>query len=451
MSEHIDGQENQQINKEVEQTQTLEQTQNFEQFQNFEQSQNFEQFQTTPDTTMNQEQFKKFVEDIAEDDETNPELEFNPLLRNSKKIKVKGPDGRPMTRTKDKVKSKNDLNPKLQKEYEQAKEMIDKLIKSSEELEKKYEPPKSKGNLDFLTKIKDIDESLLNQFGIDTEKFIHRETIYSSYKVNDKPNEDILIDLPTQLVLLNHLNKLFNFQFLQITDTNINFTHLDMSICKYLKIRNEKKIKTDSHKLTYIILSILLKKLMICSMTSIEQPLRSNSNWIKNREIFTIDKMITTELPLKLRKSFEIFFNELQSDYVYNDVSKINYLIHTLEYGQLEQTLSRVIKCMTPTFIYDYYTSIKSVYLFCALLECLINDNKLTPENLQLIGQISFMIYQNQVYKQNSKPRLLPTFEEDISNEYQMYYLNHTLSGPQIYMVKMLSESAESLKEVFKK
>jgi hypothetical protein len=268
-----------------------------------------------------------------------------------------------------------------------------------------------------------------------------------------------MIELPLQLVLLSKLNKLFNYQFLQVTDTNINFTHIDLSICKFLKEKHpndNKDLKLQSHQISYIILTILLKKLMICALSSAEQPLRSKSNWIKNRDIFTVDKIMTSTLPQKLKKSFDIFYEELQTDYVYNDVSKINYLIHTLNFGNLEQTLARVIKCMTPSFIYDYYLSIKACYLYATLIECIISEYNKTitkdklPEALQLIGQIAFMIYQNQVYKQNSKPRLLPSYDDEISNELQMYYLNHTLTGPQIYIVKMLAESSEKLFDKFK-
>jgi hypothetical protein len=112
---------------------------------------------------------------------------------------------------------------------------------------------------------------------------------------------------------------------------------------------------------------------------------------------------------------------------------------------------------MTPSFIYDYYLAIKACYFYAILLESLIFEisnnrlkNKDIVKSLQLIGQISFMMYQNQIYNQNSKARLLPSFKDEISNELQMYYLNHTMVGPQIYIVKMLSLSSEKLSEYFK-
>jgi hypothetical protein len=123
----------------------------------------------------------------------------------------------------------------------------------------------------------------------------------------------------------------------------------------------------------------------------------------------------------------------------------------TLEH--LVETLGRAIKCMTPCYMYDYYCAFKSVLLFAGLFEAYIvdvlkEDLNLISEKIEtvqqdfdVIGKICFIIYQNIIHTQNSQPRSLPTFEHEISKEYQMYYLNHTLVGPQIYLLKMFEKS----------
>lgn len=346
-------------------------------------------------------------------------------------------------------------------DYNKALSEAKKTIKSIEEAAKKmkYEftaptdltPEEAK---EYLYKVNDIDSTYCNQYGLDTDTYIRRTTKYHDYSTKNQPEESLMIDIPHQLVYLQKLGEIFKSTFIQVTDVSINFMNIDFSICTYLK--NLKLIGT--HKLPRFILESLFKRLITAALSSMEQPMRSSSNWIKPeiKAMLMPDLIKFEALPGVLGKTYKVFVNELcNTQYLFNDLSKINYVYHNINLGPLAQTLARTIKCMSPCFMYDYYQVAKAGFLYAALIEAYIVmheddiirsedkeefkvDSK--KEDLDIIAKICFIVYQNIVHAQNSQVRLLPRSQFEISKEYQMYYLNHTLTGPQVYILKMLEK-----------
>ena len=73
-----------------------------------------------------------------------------------------------------------------------------------------------------------------------------------------------------------------------------------------------------------------------------------------------------------------------------------------------------------------------------------------TRETLQridilLLGRVALFVYQNSRYLQNSLPRNLPLSNEELSEQLQMYYLNHTMLGPQNILLRMMEKACVSI------
>ena len=76
------------------------------------------------------------------------------------------------------------------------------------------------------------------------------------------------------------------------------------------------------------------------------------------------------------------------------------------------------------------------------------NKNKSLEEianDIYVIASAGVMMYENKNYIYKQAPRSMPKYDKPISQETQMYILNHLLTGGQYYLLKMFEESLPSL------
>ena len=288
--------------------------------------------------------------------------------------------------------------------------------------------------------------------GIDTNLYINHYNLIK-YVWSNGPNSALITDIPHQLVYVHKLNKLFDFQFIQQSDVSIKFNDLDRMICAFIK-----QNPTDTYKLSYDILKGLLKKILVASLTNVEFAFRSDKIWISPsfKKFALSDVIMMQALSGKLKNSYKIFVDELfktKNSRIFNNTKILDKLVHTIGDFELEEVLANSIKCMTPCFILDYFNAIKSAYLFVGLLNIYMNRlgkrmNLLNKEDIELIARICVIVYQNTRLNQNITGRQLPLYEKHISEETQMYYLNHTIVGPQFLLLKMLEKSSPYLYEI---
>jgi len=292
----------------------------------------------------------------------------------------------------------------------------------------------------------------ITQNGIDINGYINNYNIYK-YQWANGPNSNLIIEIPQQLVYVHKLNKLFDFQFIQQSDVSIKFNDLDRMVCAFIK-----QNPCDTYKLTYDICKAMLKKILVVSLSNVEFAFRSDRIWLSPsfKKFALNDIIIMQSLSGKLKDSSKIFIDELfktKDSRIFNNTKILDKLVHTINDFELEQVVANSIKCMTPCFILDYFNAIKSLYIYCGLLNIYMNkiskkELELKKENLELIGKISSIIYQNTRLYQNTTGRQLPMYDGKISEETQMYYLNHTIVGPQFLLLKMLEKSSSCLYEI---
>ena len=75
---------------------------------------------------------------------------------------------------------------------------------------------------------------------------------------------------------------------------------------------------------------------------------------------------------------------------------------------------------------------------------------KYQQEDVSLIAKICSIIYQNTRLNQNTTGRQLPAYNDKISETTQMYYLNHTIVGPQFLLLKLLERSAICVDDIIR-
>lgn len=347
----------------------------------------------------------------------------------------------------------------------QAKDTIKSISNAANEIEKTidltYVKPKKVDKPEEFLLQTEITDAITN-VGIDTDKFINMYKLFN-YKSKNSPDAGVTISIPEQLVLINKLSKMIKFQLLQQTDAQIKFVDVDKTLSSYIKFKNA----SGTYKLSYVLLKEMLKKMLVASLTTVESAFRSSNIWVtpEFKKLITKDAILLQCLPEKLRKSFNIFVEELtkiKDARIYDNLKSIDILIHTAPDFALEETLARSIKCMTPCFIYDYFNAIKSVYIFCGLYNTVLdnlskqkNNFELTDElankqnisnMISLMAKVCSLMYQNTRLYQNSTARSLPYSKDEISEYAQMYYLNHTLTGPQYYLLKIFENLVPALK-----
>lgn len=333
-------------------------------------------------------------------------------------------------------------------------EVTKNIVEKAEQIEKK---------MNFEENIKKItdkmDEFLFettlhstNFNGISMENYINYYEILN-YKPKNGPNSSYIYDLPTQLVLINKLGKLMNYQFIKTSDESIKFNDLDLNLSKFIQ---ENKIET--YKISYDILFNLMKKLLILSLSDVESAFRSNKIWL-NKEFKTCvtpDVIMMNSLNSKFLTSSKIFLEELfkiKESKIFNNTKILGKLLNEIKNFELEEILARSIKSMSPLFILDYFYAIKTIYLSCSMLNIYFHrlqtkEIEYNKSDLKLIVAVCNIFYQNTRLKQNGIVRQLPMFKGEISELTQMYYLNHTVVGPQFILLKVFEESIISLDKI---
>lgn len=284
----------------------------------------------------------------------------------------------------------------------------------------------------------------LSSMGIDTDGYINE---YDILKYNSKNGDlNTIISIPTQLVLIYKLNKIFDYQFLQKTDASIRFNDLDRMISLFISENH-----TETFKTSYSIFENMIKKLLVETFSTVEGAFRSDKIWINSdfKKFITSDVIMLKCLSGKLSHSFSKFVTELcktKDGKIFSNIQRLDYVIHEASDFDLVEILAGSIKCMTPCFALDYFHCVKTLYLFCSLLNVYLDrvekkKIEFSRTDLSIIAKVCSLMYQNTRMYQNTSLRTLPSFENDIDPYTQMYYLNHTIIGPQFYLLKLLEKS----------
>ena len=296
---------------------------------------------------------------------------------------------------------------------------------------------------------------------LDTNEYINNTTIFK-YNAFDTPNMSMQHTIPEKVVYIKKLNQIFDHEFINNKIGDFHFNDLDKQIVTFLyKYKNY-----GTTKIEYGIIKSLMGKLIISLNTSCELALRDNTKPTLNtefkqaviRDIECMKYIQSTDG--KLYTSWKTFLNSLfslDSDkliYVHNNYKSLNNKLKTAYDSDFltENLLANMLKCYLPSIAINYFYVIKSIYLIARLLSIYIQEKKYMKNNafkefddivndIYTIGTIGTILYENKVFILKQIPRSLPRYDKQISEQTQMYILNHLLTGGQYYILKMLEES----------
>ena len=296
---------------------------------------------------------------------------------------------------------------------------------------------------------------------LDTNEYINNTTVFK-YNAFDTPNMSMQHTIPEKVIYLKKLNQIFEHEFINNKSGDFHFNDLDKQIVTFLyKYKNY-----GTTKIEYGIIKSLMGKLIISLNTSCELALRDNTKSTLNtefkqaviRDIECMKYIQSTDG--KLYSSWKTFLNSLfslDSDkliYVHNNYKSLNNKLKIAYDSDFltENLLANMLKCYLPSIAINYFYVIKSIYLIARLLSIYIQEKKYMKDNdfkefddivndIYTIGTIGTILYENKVFILKQIPRSLPRYDKQISEQTQMYILNHLLTGGQYYILKMLEES----------
>ena len=282
------------------------------------------------------------------------------------------------------------------------------------------------------------------------------------YNCFDSPNESMMHPIPERVILANKLNKIFNHKFINPESSDYHFADLDKQVMEYIS-----RFKDDGTlMIEYMIPQRFIGKLIMALNSDVELALRDNTKPTLNsqfKQVIIHDiqtmKYIQNQQG-KLYTSWKTFIDNLLGVgsenliYVLDTYRNLgNKLLSAYKTDFLIETLfANCLRCYLPSIAMNYFYAVKSVYIIARLLSIYashgFNKNKSLDEianDLYVIASSGVMMYENKNFIYKQAPRSMPKYDKPISQETQMYILNHLLTGGQYYLLKMFEECLPSL------
>lgn len=337
-----------------------------------------------------------------------------------------------------------------------AKNKMQNIIKTAHEIENKVEfvdHEYIKRNEKFFSKFFEYSD-VCN----DIVSFIKEQTNFK-YEPFKNISVDGILDSATKLVYVSKLSKVFDYPFIDKIDSNWKFDKLEDSFIKFIENNDSSTI------IEYKLLKSLLGKFIILMCSDVERCFiqeQSNMNIdIKKYLEHWVSKMNTfANYKNNVSKGWSVFINTLfDSKEVFNyksqehlhELLKTCYSSHFL----MESLAANILKTFQTSILIDYFHAIKYVFIWVRMISILIQNymnnvnNKLNSINHKesLINDIYMLtcvivsMYEDNYFISSILPKSLPT-NENLSEETQLYFINHTIKGPQYMILKQLELSA---------
>lgn len=298
----------------------------------------------------------------------------------------------------------------------------------------------------------------LEHWKIPTDEFIQKVSFYSDFKCFQAPPENLLHSSDEILVICQDLNKLFQFNFLDIHSTDFQFNEIPSRILKFTNKYTD--LKTTAFEENF--LKAVYGKIEILLNTNVEAAFRSNSIKI-TPEFWTAFGGYLKEMEQiqgrkeKLRASWNEFIVALFSMRVKNQIyrhvsySNLNEMLNTCYQPDgfllIEQLVGNSLKCYFPTIIRSYFFMIRSVYMMARLVAIYsflkLHKGKSKEEvrkDIYEIGAICTIAYETKYHMWKSEERapIHGLNNEEISPQVQEYARNHVINGGQYFLLKSI-------------
>ena len=318
--------------------------------------------------------------------------------------------------------------------------------------------------IETANEIKDKVDTIDIEYVLKNERFFAKFFEYSGYcedmksfitsQTNFKyePFQNISIgktlNAPEKLVYIYKLSQIFEEDFIKSIDVNWKFDKLEDFLLEFISKNPESTI------IEYKLLKSLLGKFLILLGSNIEQGFCLEKINI-NEDTETYLKTFTSKIQStknNMSKSWDTFINSLFNKteiFILRDKEKFEKLIEEgyKNHFLLETLVGNFLKSFQTNVLVDYFHAIRLSYIWCRLVSIYIQktlkkgfDKNKLMEDIFIISSIIASMYEDFYFISSILPKSLPT-NDNLTEETILYFLNHTIKGPQYIILKQLEYS----------
>ena len=290
-------------------------------------------------------------------------------------------------------------------------------------------------------------------------------TSYSEYNPFNTIDTTMAHDIPSRIIALKNLNKIFKYNFIDENKYNRNY-RLD-DIDKLLSEFFMSRANVPTLRIEYKIITTFLNKLMIALHSIEELAFRNSSSPMMN---ITFKLAVSKELDFMsriqnsrektARSWFEFTKNLLDINpttckiYKFKNHRELNIQLKQAYSADFksEELIGNMLKTYLPSITYNYLFAIKAVYILARMITIYIHSeafkNKSSADiasDLKYISTIAITTYENKYHIIAQVPRSFPTYTRELSSQTIQYINTHIFTGPQYYLLKYLEKSVMAL------
>ncbi len=353
--------------------------------------------------------------------------------------------------------------PKLKEEdISSLKQSLDTIMNDERAVDKRIDYEYYANNKEFFTQFYN-DYTVNNTItAMDIKKYINSLTNFK-YDPFEGIRANLLFSVQDRLLYVHELGKIFDNDFLGEIDIQFKLHDLDMKVSKFIG-KHEVPFNDFEHKL----IKNMMGKLLLSMYSNVERSFVQethclSSDYVKNLK--HIDKVMRNmcRSDKYVMKSWSTFMNKLldtKTMFKFSDYAALSEKLKMCYDNRfpIEILMADCVKSLIPSIGFNYVNAIKDIYLIGRLVGIYVNkfmqrriDGKEDADRIRLTDLIvicrAMMVeYESNYFATAMIPRSMPKAEENTSEEFKLYYISHTLTGPQYFLLKQLEYTIPSLK-----
>lgn len=333
------------------------------------------------------------------------------------------------------------------------KQLLDTIMNDSRAVERRVDKEYYDNNKAFFTRFMDysINDTIA---AMDIKRYINSLTNFN-YDPFEGIRSNLLFSVQDRLLYVHELGKIFETDFLGKIDIQFKMHDIDRKFGAFIRSQNAP-FNDFEHRL----IKTMLGKLLLAMYSNVERAFVQDSHCLSTdylRNIKAIDKTMRNVCysDTYVMKSWSAFMNKLtdtKTIFKFKDYSDLTERLKQCYDNRfpIEVFAADCIKSLIPSIGLNYITAIKDIYLMGRLISIYFNkyaekrvDSRLM--DLIVICRAVLVDYESTYFATSMIPRSMPHSEENMSEEFKLYYITHTLTGPQYFLLKQLEYTLPSI------
>ena len=332
------------------------------------------------------------------------------------------------------------------------KQLLDGVMNDDRAVEKRIDYEYYRNNTQFFKQF--MDYSINNTIAtMDLKKYINKLTNFN-YDPFEGIRSSLLFSVQDRLLYIHELGKIFDTDFLGKIDIQFKLHDIDSKLAKFV---HKKGVPFNDFE--HRLIKNMMGKLILAMYSNVERAFVQDNHclspdYLKN--IRSIDRTMQDVCysDKYVMKSWNAFMNKLTDPKTvfkfkdYADISDKLKLCYDNKFP-IEVFMADCVKSLIPSIGLNYINAIKDIYILGRLISIYLHkyaekrSAEGDVENIRLtdiivICRAVMVDYESNYFATSMIPRSMPKTEENMSEEFKLYYISHTLTGPQYFLLKQL-------------